>query len=747
MSNDPLLTWLEHLPVPAYLFEVTADDFLLRFANGLVRAAHPEITAIYGYPMVGLYRDQPEVIADARRAVTEGAPVTREMPVRRFDRLEANQRLRLTYVPVSDTQLVIYTIDVAPPSMAEAALRESEERYRGLVTAMPDGVVLRDKAGAVLTANDAAARIFGQPSPGSLVGKTRLAPEDWEILDETGTTLANESLPSHRAVTGDGAPTETLVGLRRPSGSVRWVRVSVVRVGDGVVSTYSDVTDRVEAQRAMHASTERLARALEAARMGTFEWDPTTDQGQWSPNLESLFHTPTDLFGLLGFAKAVHPDDRLRLLDAARKITEAPVDGTVVQVDFRLQGTDGVTRWAEAGARVSVGANGAMRVVGTLKDVTDERRLEEELRRAHRLESVGRLAGGIAHDFNNLLAAMLGALELVEDVASPETHDDLSTIRQGAERARDLTKQLLVFARRQPIELKVLEINTLVSQVERLLRRLVGADIDLVVALGPRMNVRADAAQLEQVLVNLVVNARDAMPRGGRIGVTVEQTTVAPGGDVAEGTYAVLEVSDTGSGMDEETVRRIFDPFFTTKELGTGLGLASSYGIVESHGGKVSVSSVVGKGTTFRVLIPCVTEAPAPLPSARERPTPSAPARILLIEDEELVRATTKRLLERLGYQVLEASGADEALALAAAGTTTFDAVLCDVAMPGRSGPEVVAELRTSRPGLRVLFVSGYPEGEIGASEHAAFLTKPYSLADLADTLRALFESNADAPG
>jgi len=330
----------------------------------------------------------------------------------------------------------------------------------------------------------------------------------------------------------------------------------------------------------------------------------------------------------------------------------------------------------------------------------------------------------------------MGSLELLEDGCPPSACDDLATIRHAALRARDLTRQLLAFARKQPLEFKIVDLDAMVRDVDRLLRRVVGPEIEVRIESTHGVCVRADVSLLEQVLVNLVVNAREAMPRGGRLDIRV---TAGP--DTHGLAQALIEVADSGVGMDEDTVRHVFDPFFTTKSQGSGLGLASSYGIVQQHGGDITVVSRPGEGSSFQVRLPRWLQ-PAELAKAVEAP-PTGRECVLVIDDEDLVRATAVRLLRSLGYEVLAANGAAEALAVAASHAGRIDLLLCDVAMPGRSGPSVARELVGQRPELQVIFVSGYADLDEPTLAGAGFLHKPYVRTELAAKLREHLGSTA----
>jgi PAS domain S-box-containing protein len=375
-------------------------------------------------------------------------------------------------------------------------------------------------------------------------------------------------------------------------------------------------------------------------------------------------------------------------------------------------------------------------VVGLVADVTERRRLEEELRQSQKLEALGTLAGGVAHDFNNLLTAISGFSELLlrrTEAGSP-IHRYAEQIHQAGARGAALTTQLLAFGRRQILRLEVLDLGSIIGELQKMLQRLLGEDLDLAVELPPEpVQVYADRVQIEQVLMNLAVNAREAMPQGGHLFIRV---AAHRGPEVPAGEWALLEVRDSGRGMDEATKARIFEPFFSTKEHGTGLGLSTVYGIVTQSGGQVRVESAPGQGATFRVLLPRVFDKAAAISPAPVEPSPRGAETILLVEDEDPVRALAVEALELHGYKVLAARDGPEALVVAALHPGPIDLLLTDVVMP-RMGGQVVAErLAAARPGMRVLYVSGYPgdrvvrEGRL-ASE-ANFLAKPFTPETLA---------------
>jgi nitrogen-specific signal transduction histidine kinase/CheY-like chemotaxis protein len=414
-------------------------------------------------------------------------------------------------------------------------------------------------------------------------------------------------------------------------------------------------------------------------------------------------------------------------------------------------------------------------MIDTVEDVTAQRQLEERLRQAQKMEAVGQLAGGIAHDFNNLLTVISGNLEFVQGdlpadlPADHPTRGDLAEIASAAERARTLVRQLLAFSRKQPVRMCPLQVGEVVRGAERLLRRVIGEEIVLDVALddlhAPAAVVHADPGQLEQVLMNLAVNARDAMltPMHGHPGtggtLTIETAAVTLSADearawdgLAAGPHVRLRVQDTGHGMDALTRSHVFEPFFTTKDVGagTGLGLATVFGIVRQAGGAVQVESAPGAGTTFTMLLPVTADADASVPSAgRDAEDRAAPgATVLLVEDEAPVRTTTRRVLERSGYVVLEARHGADALLLWARHGTAVDAVVTDLRMPEMGGRELVARLREVRPTLPVVFLSGYTE-RAGAldDEREVFVDKPFaSEALLAALQRAIAAARSGDP-
>jgi two-component system cell cycle sensor histidine kinase/response regulator CckA len=396
--------------------------------------------------------------------------------------------------------------------------------------------------------------------------------------------------------------------------------------------------------------------------------------------------------------------------------------------------------------------------LATSRDVTDRERadeLEEQLRQAQRLESVGRLAGGIAHDFNNLLTVISGYTEVLLGERDPASTVELTEIAAAAHRAAILTQQLLAFSRRQVLQPRVIDVNTVVEGLMPMLTRLIGEDIDLAAGLDAALEpVLADPSQIEQVVINLAVNARDAMPNGGRLtietsNVDLDREYVERHPEASVGRHAMVAVTDTGSGMDADTKARLFEPFFTTKPVGsgTGLGLSTVYGIVKQSGGTIWVYSEPGQGSSFKIYLPAAQQASVAVPEKKsENDMPSGTETILISEDEEAVRVLTARVLTSRGYSVIAAESPHEALRLIDEGERSIDLLLTDLVMPQMGGRELAEHVSERIPTIRVLFMSGYADEAVtrsGAVDFGSFLEKPFSAIDLSSKVREVLDASA----
>jgi PAS domain S-box-containing protein len=515
--------------------------------------------------------------------------------------------------------------------------------------------------------------------------------------------------------------------------------------------------ERQQATQALAKSKGRLRRALDAARMGTWFWSVQNNALTGDDNLRQIYGLgPGDRISTHDeLVQRVHPDDRARVGDAVRKVLQ---DGGDLDHEFRVLLPDGRVRWIAEQGEVRRDEHGRpVYMTGVSTNVTERRNAEEQLRQAHRMESVGRLAGGVAHEANNQMSVVLGSADFIlgrTDV--PEAvRVDVEFIRKAAERTAAVTAQLLAFSRRQVLRPEILDLNTVVTGWEPVLRRIMGADCGVVLGLAPGLGpVRADPGQLEQVLLNLALNARDAMPRGGRVSIETFQSELTPaytrgkpGTSIQPGQYVVLAVSDTGHGMDKETLSHIFEPFFTTKGVGkgTGLGLSTVYGIVKQSDGYVWAYSEPGQGTTFKIYLPLRAEAVSPAgPDSVPGPTMAAET-ILVVEDEASVRQMMTRTLEDAGYRVLQAAGAAEAIEVVARTPDKISLLLTDIVMPGKNGRELAELVEELSPGIPVLFTSGYTDGEIERrgllQSGAAFIQKPLTPRSLGLAVQKILEA------
>ena len=522
-----------------------------------------------------------------------------------------------------------------------------------------------------------------------------------------------------------------------------------------------DVLTLVSQQLAAAIDRKRNELALRRSEVRYRSLVQTAAYGIYRSSLDGRFlDVNPALIGMLGYNDALE----ILALDPQKDVFVDPAEYTRLVDEFRRTGRmDGFeVRWKRkdggiitvriSGRAVAGGDEPTDVLEAIAEDITERRVLEDQFRQSQKMEAVGRLAGGIAHDFNNLLMVISGYTEVLLDqlTLGHPLHAKAEAIQGASDRATTLTRQLLAFSRKQLLELKVIDVNAIVEDMERLLRPLIGEHIELTTSLAPNIGcTRADAGQLEQVIMNLVVNAKDAMPNGGKISirtasVTLDDSYRQENTFIKNGPYVMISVSDNGQGMDRETQARIFEPFFTTKEKGkgTGLGLSTVYGIIKQSGGYVFVQSEVGRGTVFTIYFPRVDE---PSEVRGEIPVSLATAggteTVLLVEDEDSVRQLVRETLESRGYRVLEAGNGQGALTVAASHTDPIHLVITDVVMPGLNGHELVQQLLPARPGIKVLYLSGYAQDAFTtplAEAQKTFLQKPFTLQSLARKVREI---------
>jgi len=633
---------------------------------------------------------------------------------------------------------------------AEEARRQGEERFRALIEHGADAVALLAPDETLLFASHSIERLLGF-APAELVGHPGFARVDPDDVPRVHALL-------RRVMASPGTPTGLELRWRHKDGSWRHIdAVAVDRLAEpavgAIVVNFRDVTERRKAEAALRESEERYRTLVEGVRDIIFALSPEGTIASLNPAFETITGWRREEWVRQPFERLVHPEDLPLALELLGRVVRGELRPAS---QFRVRTAKGEYRVGEFSATPQLHEGRLVGILGIGRDVTERVQLEQQLRQAQKMEAVGRLAGGIAHDFNNILTAITGYADLLlEDLgATDPRRQDADEIHKAADRAAGLTRQLLAFSRQQVLQPTVLEVNKLVSDLEKMLRRLLGEDVQLATRLAPTTGrVKVDPGQLEQVIMNLAVNARDAMPNGGKLtletgNVDLDEAYAADHYPARAGPFVLLAVSDTGTGMSEETQAHMFEPFFTTKEKGkgTGLGLATVYGIIKQSGGFIWVYSEVGRGTTFKLYLPRVEE----LAERASQPAqaPARPARgsetVLVVEDEAPVRSVARQVLERHGYTVLEAASAESALDIVTRYSGTIHLLLTDVVMPGLNGRELASRLAGLRPDARVIFMSGYTDDAVtrhGVLEPgSAYVQKPFTPDAIARKVREVLD-------
>jgi two-component system cell cycle sensor histidine kinase/response regulator CckA len=647
--------------------------------------------------------------------------------------------------------------EVAARESAEQAQRRTEERYRTPADQVKDyAIFIMDDQGRHRSWNEGVHRMLGYEKAEFLAATSA----DLFTPEDRAAGLPEQELAeaiAHDRSTGDQ-------WLVRKDGSQLWASVSTARVNDrhgqllGFAKRIRDLSEMRRVEEELRRNQEALELAHEAAALGTWDHDLLTGELKWDARARALFGIRADDATLPRWADVIHPDD---LATTEQRQRNALAERKPFSAEYRVVWPDRTVHWIAAEGRgVEEPSGGATRMRGILLDITERKETEQRLEEVLRLEAIGRLAGGIAHDLNNMLAAILGFGDLLAQ--SFAVHDarrsDVDEIVRAARRSAELTRQLLAFARRELIQPRPLDLNAVVHGAETILRPVLGENVTLSLALAPDCGViYADRARVEQILINLVLNARDAMPRGGR--VTVETGTLSfddvrgkrrVDADAPETSrYVMLAVRDTGHGMDAATLQRMWEPFFTTKPAGhgTGLGLSMVYGSVKQGGGFVWAESTPGEGTVIQAYWPEFHGQAEELPREGDAsPVRGGSERILVVEDDAVLRALSVRTLMQQGYACMAAESAEEGLAMLRAGAAA-DLLITDVVMPGMSGGSLGELLEREQPGLPILYTSGFAGEDIVRRGLLAadrpFLQKPFTPGELARKAREVLDRAA----
>ena len=750
-----LTDFFENAAVPMHW--VGPDGTILRVNQAELDLLGYHRDEFQGKSIIDFHVDR-EVIDDILRRLLAGE-VLHDYPARLRSRNGSTKHVLIDSSGYFENGQFVHTRCFTRDVTAQQEVEQAVARLAAIVASSSDAIIGKTLDGIVTSWNVAAERIFGY-SQKDMVGQPifRLIPEG---LHEAERILLDRITRGERV---DVFETERI----RQDGRRIYIDVTVSPIRDlhgkvvGASSIKRDVTERKAAAEALQSSQERLRLALKAARMGTWQWDIASNTLTWDEQLHELYgiEPGQQVTHYEHFIGRVHEEDRAFVAAAVHRALNG---GGGLDHEFRIVLPDGRTRWLVDQGRLIRDQRGTpLYMTGVCLDTTERKLIEERLRQAQRMDSVGQLAGGIAHEANNMMSVVLGCADYVlqrTDLPGP-VREDVDQIWKAAQRTAGITQQLLAFSRRQVLQPQVLDLNVTVRDLEPILSRTLGEARGLRMHLSPTLSpVRADPGQLEQVLINLTLNARDAMRDQGRL--TIETMNVVldeayTAGKSVEslrpGEYAALVVSDTGQGMDRATLERVFEPFFTTKGVGegTGLGLSTVYGIVKQSGGFIWVYSEPGLGTTFKLYFPVMPTTPGVMDLREPHPTARDNETVLVAEDEPMVRAIMARTLRDCGYHVLEATDGRAALAILEVAAGQVSLIVADVVMPDLGGREMAARLAERWPDVPVLFTSGYTGMDVVRrgllDEGREFLQKPLAPEALARKVREMVDARVARP-
>ncbi|OGU06862.1 MAG: hypothetical protein A2X82_15765 [Geobacteraceae bacterium GWC2_55_20] len=650
--------------------------------------------------------------------------------------------------------MLIYTgIFVASVRKPYQDLSQNRNMLSHIINSIPQSLFWKDRNSNYLGCNRVFAKQAGIGSPEEIVGKS-----DFDL--PWGTELSNGYRVDDRDVMENAEPRYHIVeSLRKADNNVIWIDTTKVPLSDGsgrvngVLGVYEDITWRKQAEEQLRETLIFNQQIIDSAQEGIIVYDPELRCRVWNPFMERITGVSSaEVLGrppaeVLPFMQETGMVERL-----ARILQGETVAAT--EFPFKVAKTE-KSGWISDSSAPLLNANGEIiGVIGTVRDVTEKRKTEMQLQQAQKMESVGRLAGGVAHDFNNMLTIINchAGLALMEAGPSHPLREHLEEILSAANRSAAITRQLLAFSRQQVAEPRVINLNEAVSGMLKMLRRLIGEDIDLIWHPGSElMKVKIDPSQLDQIMANLCVNARDAITGVGRIAIqtgnfTLDEIICDEQTEIQPGEYVMLAVSDNGSGITRDVIKHIFEPFYTTKDVGkgTGLGLATVFGIVKQNGGHIKVYSDTGQGTTFRIYLPGVTGA-ADSVVREKRAVVGGNETILLVEDELAIMRLGTTMLSKLGYSVLSANSPEEAMGLVAENQGRINLLITDIIMPGMNGRDLSDMLLQTNPGMKCLFMSGYTADIMSTrgnmDRYVHFLQKPFSMDSLSAKVRQTLET------
>jgi two-component system cell cycle sensor histidine kinase/response regulator CckA len=755
---------VQHTPNLLYIFEVRQHRY--NFVN-------PAFEDFFGWSRPDLDRTGSKVparlidpgdlarMSASQKALSdmpEGAVSVIEFRALRADGEWRRMRSREVVFSRSDDGKVSEVLgiaeDITEQVRATEELRHANELLAATFNASPLAMLVNNLDGTVLRWNAAAEETFGWKEAEVLGRLVPFIPPG--RIDEfrnnvaqvaDGTQIRGADVVRQRR---DGSP----VDLSLWTAPIRGISGDVA----AIVAVIMDVSEQKRARAELEKSQASLMRAHRMASLGSWTADLVTGAAEWSDEAYRILGCQKDTVkpGWDAYISLVHPEDRARV-EQIRIAALAALQP--YRCDHRIVRSDGKIRHIRQSAEVtSSDAGSPLQISGTIQDITEYKILEEQLWQSQKLETVGRLAGGIAHDFNNLLTVINGYSEVLlrKTGGDPFLQKGLSEIFGAGERAAELTKNLLAFSRKQVFQTKAVDLNATVQNMQSMLKRLIGEDVELETELAPALViVMADPIQLQQIILNIAVNARDAMPRGGTLRIETENVYRAeelPEPPSKFSPHVLLKITDTGTGMTPEVRSHLFEPFFTTKEpgKGTGLGLSTVYGIVKQSGGMIAVDSSAGLGTTFRIYFPAAHAVPAETKTPQFESIPPAPATVLVSEDQDDVRRLMASMLRELGYQAIEASGGEAAAAIVERSKGAIDLVITDIMMPGMTGFDLARILHRTRPGLPVIFVSGFanplkPEEDAPAEWGDRFIAKPFTRDALARKIEEVLRGPAAA--